>query len=88
MSEVLSNAEFAGDVRTSWSRSGVVSVYADSGFACSSQLQRSVALSKTEAEFFAASERAKGPLWLKCLFVEVCLRNLKSYMFRVNIYYF
>ena len=59
MLEAFSNADFAGDVRTRQSTSGVVAVYAGCATALSSQLQRSLKLSTTEAEFIAASEGAK-----------------------------
>ena len=71
MLEAFSDADFAGDVRTRRSTSGVVAVYAGSAIAWSSQLQRSVALSTTEADFIAASGRAKELLWLKCLLGEL-----------------
>jgi hypothetical protein len=68
---VLSEANSAGDVRTRKSMSGVVTVYAGSAVAWSSQLQQLVALCTTEAEFIAASEGAKEPLWLKHLLGEL-----------------
>jgi hypothetical protein len=66
----FSDADFAGDVKTRRSTSGVVAVYAGSAIAWSSQLKWSVTLSTTEAEFIAASEGAKGLLWLKRLLGE------------------
>ena len=66
----FSDAHFAGDIKTRRSMSGMVAVYAGTAIAWSSQLQWSVALSTTEAAFIAASEGAKGLLWLK-----VCLEN-------------
>jgi len=63
--QAFSDANFAGDVRTRLPMSGVVAVYAGSVIAWSSHLQRSLALSTTEAEFITASERAKELLWLK-----------------------
>ena len=67
MLEVFSNGDFASDVRIRQSTSGVVAVYAGSAIAWSSQLQRSMALSTTEAECITASEGAKELLWLKHL---------------------
>ena len=69
--EAFSNPDLAGDVRTRPSTSGALAVYAGSAIAWSSQLQRSVALSTTEAEFIAPSEGAKKLLWLKCLLGEL-----------------
>jgi hypothetical protein len=67
---VFSNADYAGDIRTR-SMSGVVAVHEGCAIASSSQLQWSLALSKREREFIAASERAKELLWLKCLLEEL-----------------
>ena len=51
----FSDADFAGDVKTRQSTCSMLAVYAGSATAWSSQLQWSVALSTTEAEFIAAS---------------------------------
>ena len=67
----FSNADFAGGDKTRQSTSGLVAAYAGSAVAWSSQLQWLVAVSRTEAEFIAASEGAKELLWLKCLFGEL-----------------
>jgi hypothetical protein len=69
--QAFSDANFAGDGRTRLSTSGVVAVYAGSVIAWSSHLQRSLALSTTEAEFIAASERAKELIWLKRMLGEL-----------------
>jgi len=68
--EAFRDADFADDVRTRRSTSGVVAVNAGSATAWSSQLLWSVTLS-TEAEFIAASEGAKELLWLKSLLGEL-----------------
>ena len=68
---MFDDADFAGDVRIRRSTSGVLAVYAGSAIAWSSQLQQSVALSATEAEFIAVSEGAKELLWLKRLLGEL-----------------
>jgi len=68
--KAFSDADFADDVRTRRSTSGVLAVYAGSAIAWSSQLQRSVTLS-TKAEFIAASKGAKELLWLKSLLGEL-----------------
>jgi hypothetical protein len=67
----FSNADFAGDIKMRQSKSSVVAVYAGGAIAWSSQLQWSVASSTTEAEFIAASDGAKGLLWLKHLLREL-----------------
>jgi len=63
--QAFSDANFAGDVRTRLPTSGVVAVYAGSVIAWS------MALSTTEAEFIAASERATELLWLKGMLREL-----------------
>ena len=60
MLDAFSDADFACDIRTRQSMSGVVAMYAGCAIAWSSQLQQSLALSTSGAEFIAASEGAKG----------------------------
>ena len=67
MLEAFSDADFAGDVRTKRSTSGVAAVYGGSAIAWPSQLGRSVGLSTLEAEFIAT----KQLLWLERLFGEL-----------------
>ena len=71
--EVYSDADFAGDVSTRRSTTGVISMYADGPISWSSHLQRTVALSTTEAEIIAASEGAKELVWLKRLLKDLSL---------------
>ena len=59
MLAAYSNADFAGDVCTRRSTSGVVCQHMRRPVSWLSQRQKSVALSTTEAEFMAASEGAK-----------------------------
>jgi hypothetical protein len=73
--EAFSDADFAGDVGTRQSTSGIVAVYAGGAFAWPSQLQRTVAFSTTEAEFIAASEGAKELLWLKRVLEELSVKG-------------
>jgi hypothetical protein len=67
--EAFTNADYAGYIRTR-SMSGVVAAHEGCAIASSSQLQWSLALSKREREFIAASDRARELLWLKCLLEE------------------
>ncbi len=67
----FSDADYAGDISTRRSTSGVVCQYVNSAISWMSQRQKSVALSTTEAEFIAASEAAKETIWLKRLLSEV-----------------
>jgi hypothetical protein len=72
----FSDADYAGDLKTRHSRTGVVCMYSGGAISWFSQKQRSVVLSTTEAEYVAASEAAKELVWLKRLFSEVtCLKD-------------
>lgn len=52
---------------------GVVAMYGGGAISWTSQLQKSVALSTTEAEIVAASEGAKELIWLKRLLFELLI---------------
>lgn len=67
-----SDADLAGDPGTRRSTNGFVSLIGGTAVSWTSQLQKSVALSTTEAEFVAASEGAKELIWLKRLLNEIC----------------
>ncbi len=69
--KIYSDADYAGDVLTRRSTSGIVSMYMGGAISWSSKRQRSVALSTTEAEFIAASEAAKEIIWLSRLLREI-----------------
>jgi len=56
---VFSDANFAGDKVTRPSTTGVITIFADSAVSWTSQLQKTTALSTTEAENIAPSEGAK-----------------------------
>jgi hypothetical protein len=66
-----SDADFAGDTKTRRSTNGFVSLVGGTAVSWTSQLQKSVALSTTEAEFVAASEGAKELVWLTRLLFEI-----------------
>ncbi|KFM56508.1 Copia protein, partial [Stegodyphus mimosarum] len=65
--EVYSDADYAGDLKTRRSRTGMVSKFSCGALSWISQKQKSVVLSTTEAEYVAASESAKELIWLKHL---------------------
>ena len=69
--KVFSDADFAGDEVTRHSTTGVIATFADSAVSWTSQLQKTTALSTTEAEIIAASEGAKELVWLKRLLSEL-----------------
>ena len=55
----------SADVDTSRSTSGYVMTYAGGAISWQLRLQKSVALSTTEAEYMAAVEAGKEVLWMK-----------------------
>uniref|UniRef100_A0A5S6Q626 Reverse transcriptase Ty1/copia-type domain-containing protein n=1 Tax=Trichuris muris TaxID=70415 RepID=A0A5S6Q626_TRIMR len=65
------DADYAGDVTSRRSRTGVVCMYAGGAVSWLSQKQRSVALSTTEAEYVASSEASRELMWLKRLLLEL-----------------
>jgi len=69
--EVYSDADYAGDVKTRRSRTGMVSKFSGGAISWMSQKQKSVVLSTTEAEYVAASESAKELIWLKRLLGDI-----------------
>jgi hypothetical protein len=68
---VFSDADFAGDKATKRSTMGVIAIFAGGTVSWTSQLQRTTALSTTEAEIIAASEGAKELVLLKHLLSEL-----------------
>lgn len=69
--KVYSDADYAGDKKTRRSTTGVIATFNDGAVSWTSQLQKSVATSTTEAEIIAASEGAKDLIWLKRLLSEL-----------------
>ena len=69
--KVFSDADFAGDKVTRHSATGVIGIFADGAVSWSSQVQKTTALSTTEAEIIPASEGAKELVWLKHLLSEL-----------------
>lgn len=69
--KVFTDADFAGDKITRRSTTGMVAMLSQGAISWTSQLQRSVTLSTTEAEIVAASEGAKQLIWLNRLLSEI-----------------
>jgi len=69
--KVFSDADFAGDKATRCSTMGIVAMFSGGAVSWTSQLQKTTALSTTEAEIIAASEGAKELVWLKRLLSEL-----------------
>jgi hypothetical protein len=68
---VFSDADFAGDKVTRRSTTGVIAIFANGAVSWTSQLQKTTALSRTEAEIIAAREGAKELVWLMRLLSEL-----------------
>lgn len=66
-----SDSDFAGDITTRKSRSGVLIQIGDATVSWCSKKQVSVAISTTEAEFVAASECVRNLIWVNRLYKEL-----------------
>lgn len=81
----FSDADFAGDVETRKSTTGLVLKLSESTISWSSQKQKVVALSTTEAEYVAASQAVKEIIWIKSLLRSLqVLRGLKTTLYIDN----
>ncbi|KAK9732196.1 hypothetical protein QE152_g13029 [Popillia japonica] len=69
--EAFSDADYAGDLDTRRSRSGIVCKFKNGAISWSSRKQPCVVLSTMEAEYLAASEAVKELMWQKRLFLEL-----------------
>ncbi|XP_047116008.1 secreted RxLR effector protein 161-like [Schistocerca piceifrons] len=69
--KIYADADFAGDNRTRRSTTGILAKYSGGAVSWTSQLQKVVATSTTEAEIIAASEGAKELVWLRRLLSEL-----------------
>ena len=67
----FSNADFANDVETGRSVTGYVFVMSGGDITWSSQRQKLVTLSTTEAEYVAAATTARELVWLRKLLSEI-----------------
>ena len=65
----------SADVDTSRSTSGYVMTYAGGAVSWQSRLQKTVALSTTEAEYMAVVEAGKEILWMKDFIGELGIRQ-------------
>jgi hypothetical protein len=68
------DADFAGDLTTRKSTTGFVFMFHGGPVSWASRRQRSIALSTTDAEFFAVSEGAREAIWLKRLLQEIGMK--------------
>lgn len=67
----FSDADYAGDVETRRSRTGYVFCLTNGAFTWSSQRQKLITLSTTEAEYVAASTAARELIWLRKLLSDI-----------------
>ena len=65
-----SDSDWGGDTATRRSTSGYVFFVAGGPVSWASRLQRTVALSSTEAEYLALTDAVKEALWLRSIFAE------------------
>ena len=73
--QVYCDADYAGDVKTRLSRTGIVTMLASGPISWYSSKQKCIAVSTTEAEYVAASEATKELIWLKRLLSELMVLN-------------
>lgn len=69
--EAYCDADYANDITTRKSVSGMVFKYSGGAICWESRRQQCVSLSTTEAEYVAACEATKELIWLKLLFDEM-----------------
>lgn len=69
--EIFSDADYAGDVDTALSTTGVLAVFNGSCITWTSRLQKTVTLSTLEAEYVALHEAVKEALWLQRVLSEL-----------------
>ena len=67
----FTDADFAADLKSRKSTTGVVFLYNGGPVSWGSRRQRATALSTTDAEFYAASEGARESIWIKSLLLEL-----------------
>ncbi|KAI0993146.1 hypothetical protein K3495_g15039 [Podosphaera aphanis] len=73
--EAYSDADFAADLSTSRSTSGMLIRLSSGPISWKSHLQREVVLSTTEAEYLAATETCRQLQWVKSLIQELGLTD-------------
>lgn len=73
--QAFSDADYAGDVKTRKSTTGLVIKIDEATIAWSSLKQNVVTLSTTEAEYVAASQTVKEIIWVKSLLSDLALFN-------------
>ena len=73
--ELYSDSDYAGDINTRKSTSGMVTMLAGGAVSWHSKLQKVVAQSTMEAEYVALSETVKEALWISKLMLDLTGRD-------------
>ena len=83
--EVFCDSDWGGEVDTRRSQGGYICRMNGSTVECRSMLQKTVALSSTEAEFIIAAEAAKAVVWLRRLLGDLgCTQNHPTVIWEDN----
>lgn len=82
--EAYSDADYASDIATRKSISGIVIKYSKGAIVWASRRQDCISLSTTESEYIASSEAAKDIVWLKRLFNEISPLKTEPVLFVAN----
>jgi hypothetical protein len=82
--QVYGDADFAGDMNTRKSTSGMVVLWGPYLLSWGSRMQSIVTTSTTEAELVAAAFATKEGLWLKKLMREVFCSKVPSFILRTD----
>ena len=75
--EGFTDSDMSGDVDSSRSTSGYVMTYSGGAVSWKSRLQKTVALSTTEAEYMAAVEAGKELIWMRDFLTELGMKTRK-----------
>ena len=77
MLDDFTDSDMSGDVDSSRSTSGYMMTYAGGAVSWQSRLQKSVALSNTEAEYMAAVEAGKELIWMRAFLTELGVEQVR-----------
>lgn len=72
--DCFSDSDYGGDLETRRSTIGFVFMFGSGAISWSSQLQKCVTLSSTEAEYVAGAQAIKDLVWIRQLFTDLKIR--------------